>query len=383
MRAVLGHSDDPTTSAAVAAAIGAAERALGGEAPKAALLFCSADYDLDEVLGAIQARWPGLPLVGSTTDGEFSTALGFCDDSIALTLFAGDDLRVHAGLGRDLSQGIDGAVASAVAGAEELRPRLCLTTFAPSTNSSEVLRSLSARLGDTRCPVIGGLSGDHREYSRMREFFGGEVLQDSLPLLLLEADVELGWGVGSGWSPVGEAHVVTRSDGHVVYEIDGRPAVEMYREHYGVVPQHSLGEYPLAVYDEGGRWALRAVLEHVEADGSLRFAGEIQEGSSVRNTEVLSEGILRGSGEALEAALEAFTGDRPELALVFSCAARKWVLGTGASEEIEVLRRIAADRGLADLAMVGMYCFGEIAPHGVDARNGFHNETCVTAVLGG
>ena len=49
------------------------------------------------------------------------------------------------------------------------------------------------------------------------------------------------------------------------------------------------------------------------------------------------------------------------LALVFSCAARKWVLGTKAEEEAGLLRQQCTKSG-TDVPLSGFYCFGEIAP---------------------
>ncbi|MCB9513867.1 MAG: hypothetical protein H6694_06105 [Candidatus Latescibacteria bacterium] len=110
--------------------------------------------------------------------------------------------------------------------------------------------------------MVGGLSNDHREFSRMIEFCGTEVLHDSLPILFLTGDITVSWGIGSGWEPIGEFREITRSAGHIIQEIDGAPALDVYKLYYGEVSQGSLGEYPLAVYEDGAdaEWSLRAVL---------------------------------------------------------------------------------------------------------------------------
>lgn len=383
MRTLFAHSDDPDSSDAVAAILSDCRARLAGAAPKAGLLFCSVEYDHATILGAIQREWPGLPVIGSSSDGELSSSLGSCDDSVLLTLFYGDDVRAHAGVGRGLASDIQGAIAEALAGRRVTKPALCITTFAPSTNAAEVIRELSRQLGRRECPIVGGLSGDHREYARTTEYFGTEALTDSVPVLLLEGDFAVSWGIGSGWFPLGDRHVVTRSNGHEVLEIAGIPALEFYRREYGDVPTDSLGEFPLALYDGQGRMSLRAIIGRDEATGSLRFTGEVPEGAEVQVTQVLEQGLLEGSKASLGVALDRFAGSRPELALVFSCAARKWVLGPDASQEVEVFRRLAADRGLQELAFVGLYCFGEVAPTSSSSRDsGFHNETCVSVVIG-
>lgn len=382
MLAHLGHSDDPDTLDAIEAVISQIKTDLAGAEPRAALLYASVEYEHQEMLDRVQEEWPGLALVGGTSDGEFSSSLGFCEDSILMTVFSGEDLEVHAGVGRNLSQDLDAATAAATAGSEAMVPDLCLTTFAPSTDASAAIESLAAHLPEASCPVLGGLSADHREFERTREFFGSEVLSDSLPLLLIKGTVSTSWGVGSGWSPIGEDMTVTKSSGAVVSEIDGRSVLAVYRERYGEVPSESLGEYPLAVMEPSGSWALRASLGMDIDEQTLTFAGSVPEGSCVRFTQVLEEGLLSGSEESFQRALTCFQGDSPSIALFFSCAARKWVLGSEAEKEIELLKNVALDRGLTDLILGGLYCFGEIAPRHGGSSNAFHNETCVSIVLG-
>lgn len=384
MKTHVAHSDSVDTLDAARELIESCNRSLAGDSPKAGILFASVDYDHDVLLATLRAEWPDVMLVGGSSDGEISSELGFCHDSIVLTVFAGEGLEVHAGLGRDLSQGIPAAVASAVEGLEGVRPTLCIGVFAPTTNSSEVVRELNRHFDDA-CPIVGGLTGAPRgEQDGTLEFFADEVLTDSIPLLFLSGDFSYSWGLGSGWFPIGDTHEVTRAEGHVVYEIDDRPALEIYEKHYGAVPTSSLGEYPLAVYGDDGtdEWALRAILDSDRESGLLRFAGEVVERSRVRMTEVLAEGILSGSSASLQNALQGYGGERPELALVFSCAARKWVLGTKAEEEIGELRDCAARHGSPDLAIAGLYVFGEISPANEGNESRFHNETCVSLVLG-
>ena len=379
MRTVLGHSDQVDEADAVDEVVTRCVERLEGRAPKGGVLFSSVDYDHRALLEGFARRWPGLPLIGGSTDGELSSEVGFCHDSVLLTLFAGDDFEVRAGLGRNLSQDIATAARHASSAYKPAQSSVCLTVFAPSTNSSEVVRTMNRELGRD-CPVFGGLSGDHRTFQHTREFFGTEVLSDSLPALFLSGNFHYGWGIGSGWFPIGDEHVVTRSEGHLVQEIDGKPAVRIYEEHYG--PQgDSMGEYPLAVY-EGDNWSLRAIMSWDRETGELCFAGEVPQGARVRITEVLPEGILTGTTQSLSNALDGYSGSDPRLAMVFSCAARKWVLGTKAESEIDELRTCADAGDRPELAISGLYCYGEIAPHQRGLDSSFHNETCITLVVG-
>jgi hypothetical protein len=381
MRAFTSHSQELEAVAAAGELIAKSTEQLQGEAPVAAFLFASTDYDHQQLLAALHAHWPDLPLVGGTTDGAISGA-GFAHDSVLLTLLTGKGLRARVGLGRSLSKDPARAVAQALA-ASGPQPRLCWTVFAPTTNATAVVRMLQQGVG-TECPVVGGLTGDHREYSRMVEFCGTEVLTDSLPVMFLDGDMLVGCGVGTGWFPIGEPKIVTRAADNWVHEIDGKPALRIYEDYWGAIPPSaSLGEYPLAVFPAGpdGDYHLRAVLDADRTTGSLRVAGEVLQGAVIRLTEVVRDGLLAGSWTSASNAISAYPGRDPQIAFVFSCAARKWVLGTKAETEIEHLRSAFLGAGISP-AFAGGYCFGEIAPVRPGAPSEFHNETCVTVILG-
>ena len=71
-------------------------------------------------------------------------------------------------------------------------------------------------------------------------------------------------------------------------------------------------------------------------------------------------------------------GARPDGALLFSCATRKFLLGTRAGREIELAREVLGDA----VPIGGIYCMGEIAPMASGDRTRFHNATMVSVLLG-
>ncbi|MFK7740689.1 MAG: FIST signal transduction protein [Planctomycetota bacterium] len=381
MRALTSHSDSPDTASAAAEILEKAMEQLAGDQPVCGFLFASTDYEHAQLLEALTSCWPDMPLVGGSTDGEMSCD-GYFADSVVLTLLAGDGLQARVGLGRELSKDLEAAVADALEPCSQA-PRLCWTVFAPSSNASAVVRGLQKGVGAS-VPIVGGLSGDHRQFSHMVQFCGSEVLTDALPVVYLDGDFEVGVGVGSGWFPIGPALQVTRSDNEWLHEIDGRPALEFYEGILGQVPApHTLADLPLALFPDGpdGAFHLRAVFEANMESGSLRLVGEVREGEYVRLTEVLADGLLQGSRDSVQKALASYPGSRPELAFVFSCAARKWILGTQADGEVDLLRE-ELEQGGAQPSIAGGYWFGEIAPAGQDPNSHFHNESCVTVLLG-
>ncbi len=330
-------------------------------------------------------RWPGLPLIGASTAGEMSSRLGYRADSACLTLFTGDDIELIAARGATPSRDLDGALDSVIAALGERTPRLALMHCAGTIgNPSEISRRLHQRLGARACPIVGGLAGNHTVDTDTRQLFGATHDYDSLVVMFFCGDLSVSWGVASGWFPIGKRHRVTRSTGNVVYEIDGRPALDIYQSFWGDRVHGNLGEFPLAVWQgEGaGDFMLRAAMLIDEAAGSVSFAGDVPEGAWVSLTEVVPEGLLSGAETSIQRAIAGFRGERPAAALMISCAARKWVLGSRASSEIDSLVASMGRAGMPALDFSGFYAFGEICPLALDGPPLLHNETCVTVVLG-
>jgi hypothetical protein len=250
--------------------------------------------------------------------------------------------------------------------------------FDPAAVSVEVGRALGPRVA-----VFGG--GAVPDYPIAApwlggtQFFGAQVEEDSLPMLLLSGPLHVSVGVRHGWTPVGKTAVVTRSKAETVYEIDGEPVVDFYRHYLGTTGEPAMA-IPLAILDdETGRYYLRAPMAWDEEEGSAAFFGSVPEGSVVQVAMASTDDILGGTELSVEEALAGFPRDRePEGALISACATRNWLLGSRTSSELDIITT-----GLgSDVPVAGFYAFGEIAPLQLTAAPKFHNETCVTVLIG-
>jgi hypothetical protein len=385
MNMAIGHSDEVGSGDAIATILEQCRQQLSGEVPTAGILFAGIGYKHDLILAAIQDTWPGLPLIGCTTDGEFSSRQGYSNDSLVLSLFYGPGFEAGVGLGKNLATGITEATEMAIAQARGLRtvePVLCLTTPESMTaNCTDIVDSLQTALGSA-CTIVGGVSGDHREFGTTYQFAGREVLSDSLPILLLWGDVQVSCGVASGWQPIGSTYKVTHSEGNVVYKINDRPVLEVFSDYWGDAEDLGvLGEFPLAVFPDPSdteRFNLRAVFSTDTEAGSATFAATVPQGATVRMSIVLRDGILEGSKKAMQIAVSSFQGE-PKGALVFSCAARKWLLGTRTELELAAL---LAEMDNDKIPLAGFYAFGEISPLRPEGSTFYHNETCIVVLFG-
>ena len=393
MRACVVHSQDVDSVDAVAELIAGAKVALGASLPRVAMLFAGIDHDFAIVLEQINAQWPGISLIGCTTDGEMSSQILFAEDSLALVLLSGDDFHAVSGVARSVSTDVAGSIRGSANDAIQRlagrggAPSLCITMPDGLTVSgSAALNALRAALGDA-VPIFGGTAGDQWRFKGTRQFHGTEVLQDSVPFLLFDEGVVFSFGVDTGWRPIGREGRVTEVDGHVVRAIDGRPATEFYREFLGNADITQLTEYPLAVTADDGRGAnsyyLRAPGRTDEATGCIHFLGDVPDGARVHITTTNRDQILDATRSSFQHALDDFPnasggGGKPALALCISCAGRKQILGSRTQEEGRIVNEL-----LAGVPAAGFYGYGEIARLAKDGISHYHNETFTTLLLGG
>ncbi len=381
LQAVVGHSLDPDASSAVEELVEQCGERLAGRAPGVAVLLSAIGVDHEALLAGLAEAYPDVPVIGCTTDGELSSREGFNEGSTTLMLLVSDTLEFSVGLGRGLSKGPEQAAARAVEQARaslSQEPSLCIIVPESLTASAtQALDGLRGALGEN-FPILGGLASDQWRFEHTYQFFGGEVVEDSLPVLLIGGPARFSWGVAGGWRPLGEPQKVTETAANVVARIGERTALEYYQYYLGehVLPS---GESPLAVVEpRSGRHYLRAPLAYDLERGTITFAGDVPLGAMVQLTSASRDEIIAASRLSIDEAKRDYPGDAPSVALVFSCAARKQLLGTRTCEEERVIRRSLDDA----LPVFGFYAYGEFAPLGRGNAAQFHNETIVTLLLG-
>ncbi|WP_427159180.1 FIST signal transduction protein [Aliinostoc sp. HNIBRCY26] len=377
---VVGHSNDPDSFAAVEEVIQQCTTSLNGHIPQAGILFTAIDFDHILILQKIHQVFPGIELIGGTTDGEISSVLEFQQDSVTLMLFYSDEIEIFAGVGVQVSvdpvKATQQAVAQAKAKTTKL-PQLCLTHPESLTTSGvSILKGLKLALGE-KFPIFGGLAADQSKYQQTYQFFQTQVLSDSVPILLFSGNILFSHGVASGWFPIGKTSKVTKVEKNIVYEIDDQPALEFYRRYLGTLSPSI--EYPIAVFaDDEVNFYLRAPIAHDEITGSITFFADVPEQATIQMAEAGHEDILTAAHASFINAVNNYPGKKPAGVLFFSCVARRQILGMQAQQEYQTTRNYVNQF----LPACGFYSNGEIAPINSTGQTHFHNETFVTLILG-
>lgn len=385
LKVVVGHSEDPESQSAVEEVLDHCRKDLGGDKPQAGLLFAAIDFEHALILKEINQEFPGIDLIGCTTDGEMSSILGFQQDSLTLMLFGSDTVKISAGVGYEAKENPAAAAYEAVQQATdgEAPTKICIAipaSYIPdgsTTCGGALLKGLELALG-SHVPIVGGTAGDQYRFKSTAQFFRTEVLTNSIPILLFSGDIQVSYGTACGWTPIGRKGIVTRSEGTALYEIDGKPALEFYQRYLGDRPPTA--ETPLAVYDGQSELYYMRVPNTYDADsGQINFLGEIPHQSTIQLTGINRDEVVAAAEQSFTTALARYPGTTsPEAVLLFSCCCRRWLLGTRAKEEYQLVRNALP----SSVPICGFYTYGEFAPLEPQGVTRYHQETFVTLLLG-
>ena len=329
------------------------------------------------------AAYPNSHFLGCSTSGEI---LGddIHDDTLVVAIaefreseLATADAIVSSPAG---SQAAGQSIARALK-RDDLRAVLVLSDGL-GVNGSELVRGLNSVLPPS-VVVTGGLAGDGPRFQRTWVLSQGRPTQGVISAVgFYGSSLHVGHGSRGGWDRFGPERVVTRSTGNVLFELDGKPALELYKTYLGEraagLPATAL-LFPLALRTsaDDSKILVRTILSVDEATQSMTFAGDIPQGSLAQLMRANFERLIEGAGDAAHRTATAGDPTQGEvLAIAVSCVGRRLILGQRAEEEVAATVD-ALPRGAQQ---VGFYSYGEISPF-TTGHCDLHNQTMTLTTI--
>jgi hypothetical protein len=220
------------------------------------------------------------------------------------------------------------------------------------------------------------------------QYSDDEVVSDGVAYALLSGEAQAGCAISHSLIPIGGARTVTRSQGNVIYEIDGKPAVEVLKEY---LPEHALAEdedwlpnsislalcFRAPSYIKDEEYVVRGIPAVRMADESITVQTEVQEGTSVWFSSRDKEKVATGLDRMAQQIKEQIGGEKPKLVFQFDCATRGKMMFRE-KEKLKLLRQFRQSVG-PDVTWAGFYAFGEIGP--VEEHNNRNLYTAVALAL--
>jgi hypothetical protein len=306
------------------------------------------------------------------------------DDTIVATAFALEHGRIEVAAAQ-LEEAADSTALGRLVGSRlpsEGLVHVIVLSDGLNVNGSALVVGITSAL-PSRVGVTGGLSGDGARFERTAVCVDGpEPSRQVVAIGLYGERVRVGCGSLGGWDPFGPERQITRSDANVLYELDGEPALDLYKrylgDHAARLPASGL-LFPLTVRRgaDDPHPVVRTILSVNEQERTLTFAGDVPYGYRARLMRANFERLVDGASRAAKTSMQPIGEGNTQLALLVSCVGRKLVLKQRVEEEVEVVGDVLGGAPV----VTGFYSYGEISPFAPSARCELHNQTMTITTI--
>jgi hypothetical protein len=337
--------------------------------------------------GFLKARYPSAQIIGCTTSGEIN-AKGVFDDSIQMTAIQWEKTvqRVAQTKMSGLQNSFEvGATLGKQLNSDSLRTVIIIGDGL-NVNGEELVLGFQSVLGNS-VPLIGGMAGDGATFTKTLQLFNDTISDNQVIAVGLYGNALIAsTGALGGWRPFGPPRTVTKSTKNEVFELDGKPALPLYRMYIG--DHYSRGlpgtglKFPFAVMEPNSRDVskIRTLGSFDAKANSVSFFGNVPEGSTVRLCQTNHDRLVEGAGNAANMVMDGLSASKTNqtgLALCVSCVGRKGVMAELVGDEVKLVQQILGPQ----TSLTGFYSYGEIAPRPNTTDTAFHNQTMTIGYL--
>jgi hypothetical protein len=327
-------------------------------------------------------RHPGAIVLGCSTGGEIHGS-DVLDESLSVTSLSFDRTRLKCA-----EATVENASGSFNAGktigqslaAPDLKT-IFLLSDGTRVNGSELIRGVRAHTGN-KVVITGGLAGDGPRFGTTYVGLNDAPVPGRVAAVGFYGDaIAVGHGSAGGWDVFGPERQITRSKGNVLYELNGKPALDLYKHYLGDDAERLPGSallFPLKVFppDRPNEALTRTIVAIDEKERAMTFAGDMPQGYSAQLMRGNFDRLIEGAADAAHQAALTPPGDR--VAVLVSCIGRKLLLGQRICEEVEAVKDVFGD----GTALTGFYSYGEVSPHSATDCAELHNQTMTITVFG-
>jgi hypothetical protein len=330
----------------------------------------------------IRQMYPNANILIGSTAGEIIDVEVHDDTIVATAIYFEKTIIKVAKV--EISASMNSEAAGSFLATELLAPNLkhvFVLSDGMVVNGSDLADGLQLVLPDS-VSVTGGLAGDSANFQKTVVGLNEAPQSNKVVALGLYGDnINIGYASIGGWEAFGPERLVTRSEDNVLYELDDKPALELYKTYLGEkaagLPATAL-LFPLSLEnkDAANNMLVRTILTIDETKQSMTFAGDIPQGSKVRLMKANFEKLVDGAESASTMSQEILVADA-ELAILVSCVGRKLVMGQRIEDELEAVRAVVGGK----TTLMGFYSYGELAPYTKFKPCLLHNQTMTVTLL--
>ncbi len=356
------------------------------------LLFSSMGYDIGAVLRGVRQVVGAAPVLGCSTAASF-TEEKVDSNAVACAVVSSDTHLFKVGFGEGLRADENRCfrVASETLLARPaMEHRSLFIVMDGLAGKGEEVSLLPLEFFGPEVSVAGGSAADNYAFKETLVIANDRVAADAVAIATIDSSRPLAIGVKHGHSPISQPFKVTKAEANKVFELDGRPAVEVWLENsreaakaFGIdvdamwEDPAQLGRFTCIFeggLDTGGDYKIRwsgltgATRDH------LPFACTIPVGASMAIMQGTPETQIESARLAVKEALAAARG-KIAGALIFDCAVRGAIMGDQFPKALAEIRGL-----LPGIPVIGAETYGEVGLQ-PGQLSGFHNTTSVVVLL--
>jgi hypothetical protein len=382
------YSLEPDSTEAGRLAGRSLQEAFSADRLRAVLVYATMNHDHGQLLEALRAELPkdvillgtsGQGVVGDdhlSEEGMVAGVMGFGGESLRATAAVAREVQVDSkekgrALARKLKQDLG------------VEPKMVIAFYDP-LSGVDVEALIAGMRMEVSCPIAGAGSGQPWGMPlETAQFWDTEVMNHGAVALALSGPFTTEIGLSHGTAPSGIRSVVTKAQGNQILEIDGRPAVEIWREVTGCSEKDLMTQSHFAIWAVGVERTIeiageartdrviRGAFGFNKETGAMILQAAIPEGTPIMLHHRTVDEVLSGTTTMAEDLKRRLDGRRPWAVLGFECAARTYpFLGPqNTRQEHQALRQAVAP----DAPWLGMMAWGEIGP--CLGQTAFHNYT--------
>ena len=347
------------------------------------IIFYFFDKKICEILSVydlVQERFPDSIVFGCSSSGPI------LNDDLYLDTFTGMAISFEKSKLRTFQCKCESQVQSFDAGkamvegllGDDLR-HIFVVTDGMSVHGTDFMNGAHS-VRPENVSITGGMSSDGFEF---KETFTGINIPPEAGQVCAVGfygrDLNVGFAAEGGWDKFGPDRLVTKSEGNILYELDGQPALGLYKEYLGDnaknLPSSGL-LFPLAIQKDGDSDLIVRTIDIIDEEvGSLRFTGDIPQGHRAQFMKGYFPNLVKGAGFAAEKAKGDF-GGKYSVALIVSCLGRQLLMGQQVNDELEAVMDV-----LGDMPAAGFYSNGEYSNIQGEQRSVLHNQTMTLTIF--
>jgi hypothetical protein len=361
--------------------------------PDFVLVFATVGYNQELLIRVIREATSGAPLSGCSGEGIITLeTVVESNFGVSVMVIRSDELRFNNACVKEI--GRNGGVAGEEL-AQTVRPYVGADSIACFLladglvlNFDPFLALFEKTLGHSpSLPIFGGLAADNWAARKTYQYHDGDVFSEGISCVIMSGKGAVAWGVNHGCVPVGAKRTITRSEGNVIHEIDGLPALEALKDYFeedwknqwnktslNLCLGFKTPEHIKEAYEE---FIVRYMMDKDDQQGTVTIQSDVLEGDDLwivrRDKELIKSGLKSISRQIRD---QVGTG-KPKFVLQFECVGRGKVVFRE-QEKVELIRSLQQDIG-GDVPWLGFYTYGEIGP--IVRYNCVHNFTSVVAAV--